>query len=156
MTTLQDVRLMCGHCIYIFLTSQFLYANVRFMEKSTDTPKKRGRKPLGDRPMTQAEAKRRSREKMRAAGVKDYLMTVGPSHLIWIKRLAEQHDISEAAALHMVLDNALDYFSTVMMCHLGMHVLGSSQEECSRYVLAHWPLATPPVPEALRQPIDAA
>jgi hypothetical protein len=126
------------------------------MENSADTPKKRGRKPLGDRPMTQAEAKRRSREKMRAAGAKDYLVTVGPRHLIWIKRLAEKQGISEAAALHMVLDNALHYFSTVMACHDGMLLLGMSQEECSRYALEHWPLAAPPVPEELRQAIDAA
>lgn len=126
------------------------------MENSADTPKKRGRKPLGDRPMTQAEAKRRSREKMRAAGAKDYLMTVGPRHLIWVKRLAEKQGISEAAALHMVLDNALDYFSTVMACHDGMLLLGATQEECSRYSLEHWPLAAPPVPEELRLAIDAA
>lgn len=126
------------------------------MKSPDDSPKKRGRKPLGDRPMTQAEAKRRSREKMRAAGAKEYLMMVGPDHLIWVKRLAEKQGIREAAALHMVLDNALDYFSTVMACHDGMLLIGVSQEECSRYSLEHWPLVAPPVPEKLRQAIDAA
>lgn len=138
------------------LTSQENSVNVRRMENSAEIPKKRGRKPLGDRPMTQAEAKRRSREKMRAAGAKNYLMAIGPRHLIWIKRLAEKDGVSETAALQMVVENALDYFGLVMACRDGMLLTGASPEECSRYVLQHWPLAAPPIPEELRQAFDAA
>ena len=126
------------------------------MDKANEVPKKRGRKPIGERAMTPAEAKRRSREKMRAAGAKDYLMTVGPHHLTSIKHLAEKHGISEASALFMVLDNALDYFTSVMACHDGMLLIGMPQDECSRFVLDHWPLSAPPMPDKLARAIEAA
>ncbi|MBS1191384.1 MAG: hypothetical protein H6R10_3176 [Rhodocyclaceae bacterium] len=88
-------------------------------------------------------------EQMRAAGAKGYLMTVGPCHLVWLRRLAEKQGISEAAAMYEVIDNALDHFGSVMMCHDAMLLKGASQEECTKFVLEHWPLPPPPMPEIL-------
>lgn len=99
--------------------------------------------------MTPAERQRRRREKMRAAGAKDFVMMVGPRHLVWVKRLAEKQGISEAAALHQIVDNALDYFDSVMMCHDAMLLKGASQENCTEFLLKHWPLPPPPMPEIL-------
>lgn len=123
-------------------------------EQNTPTPKKRGPKPKGEAPMTPAERQRRRREQMRAAGAKDFVMTVGPRHLVWIKHLADQQGISEAAALHQIVDNALDYFDSVMMCQQAMLLKGAPQEECSNFLMEHWPLPPPPMPEILASAID--
>jgi hypothetical protein len=106
--------------------------------------------------MTPAEAKRRSREKMRAEGAKDYLLTVGQHHLVWIKHLAEQQGISEAAALRVVLDNALDYFCSFSASLAAMKVAGASPEECDSFVKTYWPLPPPKMPEILVKAIEAA
>lgn len=105
--------------------------------------------------MTPAERQRRRREQMRAGGAKDFQLTIGPRHLIWIRRLAEKQGISDVAALHDVVDNALDYFSTVMMCHDALLLKGASQEESARFFLDNWPLPAPPMPELLARAIDA-
>lgn len=128
----------------------------------TDTPtpqvagKKRGRKSVGDKPMTSTERMRRMREKTRTEGAKDFLLTVGSYHMVWVKHLAEQQAISDAAALRMVLDNALDYFAGCMMALSTMKVTGTPKEDCDDFARAYWPLSAPKLPEALARAIEAA
>lgn len=104
--------------------------------------------------MTPAERQRRRREQMRAAGAKDFVMTVGPRHLVWVKHLAEKQGVSEAAALHHLVDNALDYFDSVMMFHEAMLLKGTPQEECSNFLTEHWPLPPPQMPAILISAIN--
>lgn len=120
------------------------------------TGKKRGRKPVGDKPMTSAERMRRLREKMRAEGAKDFMVTVGPYHMVWVKHLAEQQGINDAAALRMVLDNAMDYFAAFMTTFSAMKVAGATPEECDDFAKAHWPISPPQMPEILARMIEAA
>ena len=133
--------------------------NTKNTETSPDqamVAKKRGRKPVGDKPMTSAERMKRLREKMRADGGKDFVMTVSPHHMVWIRHFAEQQGVSEAVALRLVLDNALDYFASYSMCLAGMKVAGASWEECDQFSKTFWPLNPPVMPEVLSKAIEAA
>lgn len=118
--------------------------------------KKRGRKPVGDKPMTSAERMKRLRDKMRAEGGKDFVMTLSPHHMVWIRHFAEQQGVSEAVALRLVLDNALDYFASYSMCLAGMKVTGASREECDQFSKRFWPLNPPAMPDALVRAVEAA
>lgn len=129
-------------------------------DTDTQTPqvagKKRGRKPVGGKPMTSAERMRRMREKTRSEGGKDFLLTASPYHMVWVKHLAEQQGIDDATALRMVLDNAMDYFVGCMMTLSAMKVAGASKDECDDFARTHWPLSPPKMPEVLARAIEAA
>lgn len=124
-------------------------------EQTKTQSKKRGPKPIGEAPMTPAERQRRRREQMRAHGAKDFVMTVGPSHLVWVERLAETQQISTAAALHVIVENALDFYRTLMVSRDLMALQGVPMEECTQFVFDHWPLQPPKKCEELLQALNA-
>lgn len=69
--------------------------------------KKRGRRPIGDAPMTPAERKRRQKEKMTAAGIRTVNVTLTEYTAGVLKRYSEITGVSEADQISVVASSAL-------------------------------------------------
>jgi hypothetical protein len=114
----------------------------------TDTPlpsTKRGRKPTGERAMTAAERKRRSREQIRAAGAKEFVLRLEGLHLEYVEKLAQAYQISTSAALKLITEAALDLFVGVIRRSERMRENGVSDEVSSKFVSDHLFPALPPI-----------
>lgn len=70
-------------------------------------PKKRGRKPIGDAPMTAAERKRRQREMMTAAGIRTINVKLTEYTAGILKRFCEMSGFSESDHLSIVAGLAI-------------------------------------------------
>jgi hypothetical protein len=117
-------------------------------EKSTKpSTSKRGRKPLGEAAMTAAERKRRSREQLKVAGAKDFLLRLDGLHLEYVEILADAEKISTASALRLIAEAALDRYVGVMTRCERMLENGVSDDVREQFVRDHM---SPPLP-----PIDA-
>lgn len=115
-------------------------------EKSTKlATSKRGRKPLGEAPMTAAERKRRSREQLRVAGSKDFLFRLEGLHLQYVEKLADAEKISTASALRLIARMALDRYVGVMRRCERMLENGVSDEVREQFVRDHMFPSLPPI-----------
>jgi imidazolonepropionase-like amidohydrolase len=110
-------------------------------------PKKRGRKPLGQKAMSAAEQKRRSRERDRAKGAREFLVKVGGFHLKRVEDLAKAEQIPTASALRQILEMALDRYAAVMLHCERMSENGATEEMVHQFFSAHFYPPIPPIQE---------
>lgn len=83
-------------------------------DQANTLSRKRGPKPIGDATMTPAERQRRRRQQLRASGEKSYLVRLDGLHQEWVDALAASQGISSSAALHALVETALDRFVGIM------------------------------------------
>lgn len=113
------------------------------------TGKKRGRKPLGDKPMSGAERQRRSKERRRPDGpTKSFMITLEGLHLEQVEKLAEVQGVSASAAFRAIAEPALDRFVGVMRRADRLLENGRSEEECYKFIQEHLFPALPPMEDA--------
>lgn len=108
---------------------------------------KRGRKAIGDTPMSTAERKRRSRDQLRAAGGREFLVQAQGMHLEYIEALAQIDNVSPADALRGIVESALDRHLGVMHRCARMRENGASDEEITQFVVSNLMPELPPMPE---------
>lgn len=108
---------------------------------------KRGRKPLGQKAMTDAERKARSRGLSRENGKRDFLVTVGGLHLDYIEALATMQKISPASALKQIAEAALDRFVGIMRRCDRMRENGVDQAVIDQFINEHLFPKVPPIEE---------
>jgi hypothetical protein len=109
-------------------------------------PKKRGPKPVGDAAMTNTERQRRRREQLRATGGKGFLLELEGLHLQYVEALAQSQGMSTAAALRLLVDNALSRYVGVMRRSERMAENGASDEACAQFIRDHLYPELPPMP----------
>lgn len=95
---------------------------------------KRGRKPYGDAAMSPAERKRRSRERLLAAGARDFQVQVQGLHLSCIEQVAAQSEQSAGEVLRPIFERALDRFVGMVRRADQMKENGATDEQ----VVAFW------------------
>lgn len=117
------------------------------MTTESITKTKRGRKAIGDTPMSAAERKRRSREQLRAAGVREFLVQVQGMHLEYVEALAQADNITPADALHGIVESALDRHVGVMRRCERMRENGASDEEIAQFAARNLLPELPPMPD---------
>ncbi len=100
--------------------------------KSSNT--KRGRKPLGDVPMTPAERQRRRRELLRTEGDKHYLLRLNGLHQDSVEKLANVEGISGTKALQRIVEVSLDRFVGVMERCERLREMGASDADIEAFV----------------------
>lgn len=100
------------------------------MMNNTTQPKKRGRKPLGERAMTAAEAKRRSRARLVADGSRaEFMISLSGETLRFVDSMAENNDVSRARVVQEFLDMAIRIVQGAV-AHAGqMLANGASMDE---------------------------
>jgi len=106
--------------------------------------KKRGRKPLGEIPMTANERKQRSREQFRASGAKEFLVRVEGSNLLALETLAEGGNESVAEAFRHLMERSLDHLAGNIRRYTRMIENGVSEEEAATFMKAHLFPSLPP------------
>jgi hypothetical protein len=109
---------------------------------------KRGRKPFGQKAMDAAELKRRSRERGRASGEREFLVKINSLHLEYIEKMALAENISLSAALRKVLDAAMDRFVGVVRRTERMLDNGASDQEAEKFMADHLYPELPPIEES--------
>lgn len=79
---------------------------------NTNTPeiRKVGRPPVGEKPMTSVEQKRRSRKKLNAEGSQEFLVRVGGTNLTLIKKMCEADGSTPSAAIYDLLQLGISQF----------------------------------------------
>lgn len=112
-----------------------------------DSPKKRGRKPVGDAAMTPAERQKRRRELLRTEGDKHYLLRLNGLHQEWVEILAKANGISGTKALQGLLEVALDRYWGVMHRCERLREMGGSDAEIEAFMQAHFLPALPAIEE---------
>lgn len=108
---------------------------------------RRGRKPLGEGPMSAAERKRRSREQSRASGVREFSLKLQGLHLDYVENAAALRGSSTAEVLRSILENALDRFVGVTKRCERLLDNGATDEEAAAFMNAHLMPPLPPMPE---------
>jgi hypothetical protein len=118
------------------------------MTESNDTlPKKRGPKPVGDAAMSTAERQRRRREQLRATGGKGFLLELEGLRLQYVEELAQSQGLSTAAALRLLVDQALLHYMSVMSLAARMEKEGATDEACREFIGKHLYPAPPAMPQ---------
>ena len=105
---------------------------------------RRGRKPLGDRAMTEVERQQKREAKLKEEGVRTFRMRLHPMHLGWVEQMANGSGVSTATALSNVLQAALDRYAGVMSRAQFLEVDCDNQEAAAAFIRAH--LSPPPLP----------
>lgn len=131
-----------------YVTKSRICGIVAPMTEQTKTPQqKRGPKPIGNAPMTPAERQRRRREQLRATGEKSYLVRLDGLHQEWVDTLAASQEISSTAALHALVEAALDRYIGVMRRCERLREMGASDSEIEAFIQAHFLPALPAIDE---------
>lgn len=119
---------------------------VHDMTIEKDNSAKRGRKPLGEGPMSAAERKRRSREQLRASGAREFSLKLQGLHLEYVEKAAALRGLSTAAVLRDILENALDRFVGVTKRCERLLDNGATDEEAAAFMNTYLTPALPPMP----------
>jgi hypothetical protein len=119
---------------------------VQHMTTEKHNSAKRGRKPLGDGPMSAAERKRRSREQLRASGVREFSLKLEGLHLEYVENAAALRGSNTAEVLRDILESALDRFVGVTRRCERMLVNGATDEEAAAFMNTHLMPPLPPMP----------
>lgn len=152
---------LCRSYLIFVSRDEICYSRPMMNAQNTSPPlaeevagKKRGRKPIGDKPMSGAERQRRSKERRRPEGpTKSFMVTVEGLHLEHIEKLAEAEGISASAAFRSIAEPALDRFVGVMRRASRLLDNGRSEDECLAFIKAHLFPQLPPMEEA-KTPAD--
>jgi hypothetical protein len=105
--------------------------------------------------MSPAERKRRSREQLRASGVKEFSLQVQGMHLEYVELLATGNNISTSEALHGILETALDRYVAVMVRCQAMHDNGATDEQIAKFMHTYWMPSLPAMQELSTAQQDA-
>src|SRR5690349_8392067 len=73
----QSISDSIAHQPYMCNSDEMCYREAMQNQALRSKPKKRGRKPVGDRPMSGAERMRRVRQRLRDAGYREYGVRIG-------------------------------------------------------------------------------
>jgi hypothetical protein len=103
-------------------------------EPNHTLPKKRGPKPVGETAMSTAERQRRRREQLRATGGKGFLLELEGLRLQYVEELAQSQGLSTAAALRLLVDQALLHSMSVMHLAARMAEDGATDEACGEFI----------------------
>lgn len=115
--------------------------------KPTDTPKKRGRKPLGETAMTPAERQKRRRELLRSEGDKHYLLRLNGLYQEWVEILAKAEGISGTTALqHMVEASLIHYIGIMHRCER-LREMGATDWMIEAFIHKHFLPTLPNIDE---------
>lgn len=120
------------------------------MQKN-EAKQQRGRKPLGDKPMTAAERMKRREEKLKEEGVRTFRMRVAPLHMEWIEQVSAQNGMAVSAVLGDVLERALDRYTGVMARAKFLEVDCGNVEAANDFVSAQLIPALPSIEQLAAQ-----
>jgi len=104
------------------------------MNESLHPVVKRGRKPIGDAPMTAAERKRASRAKKAAAGRAELMISLGGGMLDFIDRMALAGASSRAQVIYELLDMAISRTAAAVAQAEQMWADGASDQEVQAFM----------------------
>lgn len=116
-------------------------------QSAIDSPKKRGRKPVGDAAMTPAERQKRRRELLRTEGDKHYLLRLNGLHQEWIEIFSKSNGISGTKALQGLVEASLDRYVGVMHRCERLRDMGATDAEIEAFMQAHFLPALPSIDE---------
>lgn len=118
-------------------------------ETANLTPKKRGRKPLGETAMTAAEAKRRSRAKRSSEGRAEFMLTLSGGKLAFIDQLAKVQGDTRSQVIDALLDMAIAKMVNAAIKADHMMANGATDQEIETCLMKA--LATTPEPHLVQQ-----
>lgn len=104
------------------------------MNETLHPAAKRGRKPIGDVPMTAAERKRASRAKKAADGRAELMISLGGGMLDFIDRMALAGSSSRAQVVYELLDMAISRTAAVVAQAEQMWADGASDQEVQAFM----------------------
>ncbi|MDD2663402.1 MAG: hypothetical protein PHD19_06545 [Dechloromonas sp.] len=120
------------------------------MDETANTNlKKRGRKPLGEKAMTAAEAKRRSRAKHASEGRAEFMLTLSGGKLAFIDQLAKVQGDTRSQVINALLDMAIAKMVNVAIEADHMFANGATDQEVETSLMKA--LATAPEPHLVQQ-----
>lgn len=112
---------------------------------------RRGRKPLGDKAMTEVERQQKREAKLKEEGVRTFRMRLYPHQMAWIEQMAKHNGVSASAALVEVLQVALDRYAGVMNRVQFLETDCNNPEAAAAFVQAHLSPALPTFEELAAQ-----
>lgn len=118
-------------------------------ETANTAPKKRGRKPLGDKAMTAAEAKRRSRAKQAQQGRAEFMLSLSGGKLAFIDQLANVQGGTRSQVIDSLLDMAIAKMANAALEAQHMEANGATDQEIETSLKKS--LATAPLPHLVEQ-----
>ena len=104
---------------------------------------KRGRKPVGNAPMTPAERQRRRRELLRTEGDKHYLLRLNGLHQECVELLAAAEGISGTKVLQTYVEACLNRYAAVVHCCERLRDMGTSDADIEAFMKTYF---LPPLP----------
>lgn len=143
LTTSQDVRLMRGHGSSQLVTCHEICVIVASMNEKSESPSKRGRKPIGDAPMTAAERKRATRARKSAEGRVEFTVGLGGGMLAFIDRMVLASGSSRSQVLFDLLEMAISRIALLEVQAEDMWAKGATDEEVQAF-MAESLRSTPP------------
>ena len=96
--------------------------------------RKRGRPPIGDRPLTLAERQRRARIVKRQAGVRHFLVELGGDNLQFLEEIADLTQVSRVGALRFIVDMGLHQIRSVMEQARRMGEAGETEDGATKAI----------------------
>lgn len=118
-------------------------------ETAITTPKKRGRKPLGDKAMTAAEAKMRSRAKQAQQGRAEFMLSLSGGKLAFIDQLASVQGDTRSQVIDSLLDMAIAKMANAALEAEYMQANGATDQEIETSLMKS--LATAPLPQLVEK-----
>lgn len=112
-------------------------------------PRKRGRKPLGERAMSAAERKRASRARLGAAGVVEIMVAVSGGTLNFIDQFAQANQATRSQVIEAFLDMAIARVANAVAEAEQAQTQGASAEAVTE--LLSQALQTTPRPQLVQQ-----
>lgn len=102
---------------------------------------KRGRKPLGDAPMTAAERKRQSRATKAAQGSVEFALRLSGDTLTLIDLFATANEITRSEAVSMLVADSLRRLNLAFQGGLTLHERGATNAEIVEHSAAAFGLS---------------
>lgn len=119
------------------------------MNEKSQSSSKRGRKPIGDAPMTTAERKRASRARKAAEGRVEFMLSLGGGMLKFIDRMVLANGSSRSEVLFELIEMAISRVAWVKVHADQMWADGATDEEVHAF-MAVWLKSLPP-PHLIQQ-----
>lgn len=135
---------MCGHDNGQLVTCHEICVIVAPMNEKSESPSKRGRKPIGDAPMTAAERKRASRARKAAEGRVEFMVSLGGGMLAFIDRMVLASGSSRSQVLFDLLEMAISRMAFVEVQAEEMWAAGATDEEVQTFMFEALRSTPPP------------
>lgn len=114
------------------------------MNEKSESSSKRGRRPIGDAPMTAAERKRASRARKAAEGHVEFMVGLGGGMLSFIDRMVLASGSSRSQVLFDLLEMAISRMALVEVQADHMWAEGATDEEVQAFMSESLRSAPPP------------